>query len=162
MPVNDLAIPNDSTTTPIAEPVPNEIVTKESESSISSLISTAIHKTKKPLVPTITDTSLKKGKGAKGINLSDYKIVPVKKPISHKPLTCSWSIENKMRNTTKLKAILKYYHIDLSMKEEDIMVLNLIHRETSVIMSFEDASYSKLMAKAYSHLQQTLKKALKK
>lgn len=67
-----------------------------------------------------------------------------------------------MRNTTKLKAILKYYHIDLSMKEEDIMVLNLINRETAMITSFEDASYSKLMAKAYSHLQKTLKKALKK
>ena len=67
-----------------------------------------------------------------------------------------------MRNTTKLKAILKYYHIDLSMKEEDIMVLNLIHRETAMITSFEDASYSKLIAKAYSHLQKTLKKALKK
>lgn len=62
-----------------------------------------------------------------------------------------------MRNTTKLKAVLKYYHIDLSMKEEDIMVLNLIHRETAAITSFEDASYSKLMAKAYSHLQKELR-----
>lgn len=67
-----------------------------------------------------------------------------------------------MRNTTKLKAILKYYHMDLSMKEDEIMVLNLIHRETAMITGFEDASYSKLMTKAYSHLQKTLKKALKK
>ncbi len=67
-----------------------------------------------------------------------------------------------MRNTTKLKAVLKYYHIDLSMKEEDIMVLNLIHRETATITSFEDASYSKLMARAYSHLQKELKTASKK
>lgn len=67
-----------------------------------------------------------------------------------------------MRNTTKLKVVLKYYHIDLSMKEDEIMIMNLIHRETAVITSFEDASYSKLIAKAYSHLQQTLKKALKK
>ena len=67
-----------------------------------------------------------------------------------------------MRNTTKLKAILKHYHIDLSLQEDDIMVMNLIHRETAMITCFEDASYSKLMAKAYSYLQKTLKKALKK
>ncbi|MBL0884508.1 MAG: hypothetical protein IBJ16_14395 [Chitinophagaceae bacterium] len=61
-----------------------------------------------------------------------------------------------MRNTTKLKAILKYYHIDLSMKEDDIMVMNLIHRETAMITSFEDASYSKLIAKGYSFVRKEL------
>lgn len=67
-----------------------------------------------------------------------------------------------MRNTTKLKAILKYYHIDLSMKEEEIMVMNLIHRETATITSFEDASYTKLIAKAYSYSQKELKSISKR
>lgn len=67
-----------------------------------------------------------------------------------------------MRNTTKLKAVLQYYHIDLSMKEEEIMVMNLIHRESAKIMSFEDASYTKLIAKAYSFLQKELKSISKK
>ncbi|BFG70157.1 hypothetical protein KACHI17_10380 [Sediminibacterium sp. KACHI17] len=62
-----------------------------------------------------------------------------------------------MRNTTKLKAILKQYHIDLSMKEDDIIVFNIIHRETAAITSFEDASYSKLIAKAYSFMQKQIK-----
>lgn len=62
-----------------------------------------------------------------------------------------------MRNTTKLKAILKHYHIDLSMKEEEIMVMNLIHRETAGITSFEEASYTKLIAKAYSFMQKQIK-----
>lgn len=67
-----------------------------------------------------------------------------------------------MRNTTKLKAVLKHYHIDLSMKEDEVMVLNLIHRETAIITGFEDPSYSKLIAKAYSHLQKELKTTSKK
>jgi hypothetical protein len=62
-----------------------------------------------------------------------------------------------MRNTTKLKAILKHYHIDLSMKEDEVMVLNLIHRETADITGFEDPSYSKLIAKAYSHFKKNNK-----
>lgn len=67
-----------------------------------------------------------------------------------------------MRNTTRLKAILTHYHIDLSMKEGGIMQLNLIHRETTTITGFEDASYSKLIAKAYSHMQKELKAGLRK
>lgn len=67
-----------------------------------------------------------------------------------------------MRNTTKLKAILKHYHIDLSMQDEEVIVLNLIHRETGTIASFEDASYSKLITKAYSHMQKHLKNSAKR
>lgn len=61
-----------------------------------------------------------------------------------------------MRNTTKLKAILKNYHVDLSMQEDEIIVMNLIHRETATITSFEEASYTKLIAKAYSFMQKQL------
>lgn len=79
MPVNDPGTPNDSIMTPIEQPVSEDIVTKEPEPSIPSPVSTAIQEIKKPLAPTVTDTSSKKGKGVKGLNLSDYKIVPVKK-----------------------------------------------------------------------------------
>lgn len=79
MPVNDPGTPNDSTITPIAESVPNEVVTKEPEPSTPSPVSTVINETKKLPSPIITDTISKKGKGVKGINLSDYKIAPVKK-----------------------------------------------------------------------------------
>lgn len=79
MPVNDLGVSNDSIMTPIEKPAPAEIVTKEPAPSIPPPVSTSIHETKKPPAPTVTDTSSKKGKGIKGLNLSDYKIVPVKK-----------------------------------------------------------------------------------
>lgn len=67
-----------------------------------------------------------------------------------------------MRNTTKLKAVLKYYHIDLSMNDEEILVLHLFHKETGTAMTFEDPSYSKLISKAYSYMNKQLKEGSKK
>ncbi|MFW2475721.1 MAG: hypothetical protein ACN4EP_02335 [Sediminibacterium sp.] len=66
-----------------------------------------------------------------------------------------------MRNTTKLKAILQYYHFDLSMNDLGVMVLNLYHKESGNAMTFEDASYSKLISKAYAYMNKQLKEAKK-
>lgn len=62
-----------------------------------------------------------------------------------------------MRNTTKLKAVLHLYHIDLSMNDQEVMVVNLFHKETGDVMTFEDNSYSKLISKAYSYMNRQLK-----
>lgn len=77
--VNDQAVSNDSTTSSIAEPVPNEVVNKEPEPVIPSTVATTVNETKKLPTTIVTDTTVKKGRGVKGINLSDYKIAPVKK-----------------------------------------------------------------------------------
>jgi len=62
-----------------------------------------------------------------------------------------------MRNTTKLKAVLQYYHIDLSMDNQELMVLHMFHKESGDAMTFEDRSYSKLISKAYSYMNKQLK-----
>lgn len=67
-----------------------------------------------------------------------------------------------MRNTTKLKAILKHYHIDLSMNDQELMVLNLFHKTTGDAMTYEDSSYSKIISKAYSYMNKQLKESTKK
>ncbi|HCL04895.1 MAG TPA: hypothetical protein DHW64_02560 [Chitinophagaceae bacterium] len=67
-----------------------------------------------------------------------------------------------MRNTTKLKAVLQHYHIDLSMNDQELMVVNLFHKQTGEAMTFEDASYSKLISKAYSYMNKQLKETIKK
>ncbi|TDO28429.1 hypothetical protein [Sediminibacterium goheungense] len=67
-----------------------------------------------------------------------------------------------MRNTTKLKAILKHYHLDLSLNEKEEMIVNLFHKETGTAMTFEDPSYSKLISKAYSYMNKQLKEGSKK
>lgn len=62
-----------------------------------------------------------------------------------------------MRNTTKLKAVLQYYHIDLSMDNQELIVLHMFHKESGDAMTFEDHSYSKLISKAYSYMNKQLK-----
>lgn len=62
-----------------------------------------------------------------------------------------------MRNTTKLKLILQLYHIDLSMDQEEIIVLNMFHKINGTAMTFEDKSYSKLISKAYGYMNKQLK-----
>lgn len=62
-----------------------------------------------------------------------------------------------MRNTTKLKLILQLYHIDLSMDHEEIMVLNMFHKENGTAMTFEEKSYSKLISKAFGYMNKQLK-----
>jgi hypothetical protein len=79
MSIQDPALSKDSTPVVVAEPEPAANFTKEPEPVIQSPVSAAINETKKLPTPIITDTTPKKGKGVKGINLSDYKIAPVKK-----------------------------------------------------------------------------------
>ncbi len=79
MPINNQEVPSDSTTSSIPELAPNEVVTKEPETSMPAPVSTVVNETKKLPPPIVTDTTSKKGKGVKGIHLSDYKIAPVKK-----------------------------------------------------------------------------------
>ena len=67
-----------------------------------------------------------------------------------------------MRNTTKLKTVLQYYHLDLSMNDEEIMVLNMFDKITGSVMTFEDRSYSKLVGKAYSFMNKRLKENTRK
>jgi len=63
-----------------------------------------------------------------------------------------------MRNTTKLKAILLMYDLDLSMDEDSCMTLTLIDKRNGSIQAFSNASYSTLIAKAYSFMMKELKK----
>lgn len=67
-----------------------------------------------------------------------------------------------MRNTTKLKAVLQHYHLDLSMNDQELMIINLFHKQTGEAMTFEDLSYSKLIGKAYSYMNKQLKEGTKK
>ena len=77
--VNEQTISNDSTPIVVSDPEPAAIVTKEPESVVKSPITTANNETKKLPEPIINDTTVKKRRGVPGINLSDYKITPVKK-----------------------------------------------------------------------------------
>lgn len=79
MSVADEAIPNDSTSVDISEPISNQIIIKEPESIIQPPVSNLVNEIKKSPILIIPDTTVKKGRGVKGINLSDYKIAPVKK-----------------------------------------------------------------------------------
>lgn len=56
-----------------------------------------------------------------------------------------------MRNTTKLKAVLKDYIVDLSMNEDEKIVMTLFSKHNEESESFENKSYSILIAKAYSY-----------
>lgn len=63
-----------------SEQVPIEIPTKEAESVNQPATSSVVNETKKPLVSVSTiDSTPKKGRGVKGININDYKIAPIKK-----------------------------------------------------------------------------------
>ena len=65
-----------------------------------------------------------------------------------------------MRNTTKLKQILLKYNLDLTLEEEDLMKMTLVDKTSGRMQSFEHASYSKLISKAYSFMLKELRKEL--
>ena len=67
-----------------------------------------------------------------------------------------------MRNTTKLKQILLKYNLDLSMEEEDLMKMTLVDKVNGRMYSFEHASYSHLIGKAYGYFLKEIKKDLQK
>lgn len=77
----DKILLNDSSTVVSEEPMPNAVITKESDPIVQSpaSVSIPVNETKKLPMPILTDTSAKKGRGVKGINMNDYKIAPVKK-----------------------------------------------------------------------------------
>lgn len=79
MPVTKQIITEDSMSV-TSEQVPLQILTKEAE-PIHQLSAPIVNsEIKKPLVTMpSTDSTPKKGRGVKGINISDYKIAPVKK-----------------------------------------------------------------------------------
>lgn len=56
-----------------------------------------------------------------------------------------------MRSTTKLKAILKDYTVDLSMNDDANIVLALFSKEDDDSKMFENKSYSVLISKAFSY-----------
>jgi hypothetical protein len=62
-----------------------------------------------------------------------------------------------MRNTTKLKQILLKYDLALSMQDDGLLQLSLVDKDDGSLHSFEHASYSHLISKAYSHLLRELK-----
>jgi hypothetical protein len=77
--VTNEALPKDSIPDDVLESIPNEVIKKEPESIVQPPVSNPVNEIKKSPIPIITDTTVKKGRGVKGINLSDYKIAPVKK-----------------------------------------------------------------------------------
>jgi hypothetical protein len=48
------------------------------------------------------------------------------------------------------------------MNDQELMIINLFHKQTGEAMTFEDLSYSKLIGKAYSHMNKQLKEGIKK
>lgn len=79
--VLDKTLPNDSVTVISEESTPSTVEKKGSDPIMQSPapVSIPVNETKKLPTPIITDTTIKKGRGVKGINSSDYKIAPVKK-----------------------------------------------------------------------------------
>ena len=56
-----------------------------------------------------------------------------------------------MRNTTKLKTILKDYTVDLSMNDGSNIIMSIFAKEMDDSKIFENESYSVLISKAYSY-----------
>ena len=62
-----------------------------------------------------------------------------------------------MRNTTKLKILLQKYTVSFDMNDDGTFVLLLTDKSNNEMHEFEGASYSAVVAKAYSYLLRTLK-----
>ncbi len=65
-----------------------------------------------------------------------------------------------MRNTTKLKILLQKYTVTLNRGEDEIFKLRLTDKNKGTIQELEGASYSIVLAKAYSYLLKVLKNPL--
>lgn len=81
MAVTDKEIPNDSAAVVSEETRPHSIIPKESEPIVQPVVpvSIPVNETNKLPIPIVKDTTTKKGRGVRDINMSDYKIAPVKK-----------------------------------------------------------------------------------
>jgi hypothetical protein len=62
-----------------------------------------------------------------------------------------------MRNTTKLKHILLAYTLTISMSDDEEMTFKLVNKLNGETQTFTDASYSKLLSKAFSFMNKRLK-----
>jgi hypothetical protein len=62
-----------------------------------------------------------------------------------------------VRNTTKLKILLQKYTVSFDMNDDETFVLLLTDKSNNEMQEFEGASYSVVVAKAYSYLLRTLK-----
>ncbi len=65
-----------------------------------------------------------------------------------------------MRNTTKLKILLQKYRVTFDMDEDEQFIMMLTDKDSGKIHELEGKSYSIVIAKAYSHLLQILKKPM--
>ena len=62
-----------------------------------------------------------------------------------------------MRNTTKLKILLQKYTVTLNTDDDEIFKLRLTDKNKGNMQDFKGASYSVVLAKAYSYLLKVLK-----
>jgi hypothetical protein len=62
-----------------------------------------------------------------------------------------------VKNTTKLKHILKLYTVSLDMDEEDQFHLTLFSKYKSGTATFVDKKYTTVMGKAFSHMMKSTK-----
>lgn len=67
-----------------------------------------------------------------------------------------------MRNTTKLKAILKDYTVDFSMNDGSNIIMSIFAKEMDDSKIFENKSYSILISKAYSYASKQKKETSQK
>ncbi|HXC06229.1 MAG TPA: hypothetical protein VNZ86_15835 [Bacteroidia bacterium] len=63
-----------------------------------------------------------------------------------------------MKNTTKLRHLLKLYTVALDMDEEERFYLTLVSRNQGSSATFVDKQYTSVMGKAFSHMTKELKK----
>ncbi|MFI5150472.1 MAG: hypothetical protein ACHQRM_12115 [Bacteroidia bacterium] len=62
-----------------------------------------------------------------------------------------------MKNTTKLKHILKLYTVSLDMDEEDQFHLTLTGKNRGAWITFIDKAYTTVIGKAFSHMMKEMK-----
>jgi len=68
-----------------------------------------------------------------------------------------------MRNTTKLKHVLKKYSLCIEMDDDEQFTFNLMDKADPVeIVTVQADSYSKTVSKAYGHLKKSAKKTSSK
>lgn len=66
-----------------------------------------------------------------------------------------------MRNATKLKILLQKYTVTLNLDVDEVFKLRLTDKNKGTVKDIEGASYSIVLAKAYSYLLKVLKDPMK-
>ncbi|HLG03268.1 MAG TPA: hypothetical protein VI731_06710 [Bacteroidia bacterium] len=62
-----------------------------------------------------------------------------------------------MKNTTKLKNILRLYVVSLNMDDDDNFHFSIRDKKNGSTTTFSDRSYSTVIAKAFGHMKKELK-----